>query len=102
MNCTPCFFAGKSKIPRRNLRGMTTGLCRNQGQQQGQNHESNGDPLGGTSQHCVPGRSLVLGHKAVCNTGDGTGQTGVLTGLEHNNSNYSKSRDNLNHSDDGS
>ena len=51
-------------------------------QHQRQNHESQRDPLGHLGKLGVEGLGLALGKEVVGTTGDSTGETGALAGLE--------------------
>ena len=66
-------------------------------QSQGQQDEGDGDPLGHLSQLGVQTLCLVLGQEGVSTAGNGTGQTGALTGLQHNDGHQSQRKQDLNH-----
>lgn len=51
-------------------------------QSQGQQNESDSDPLGHLSQLGVEALGLTLGKEVVSTAADGTGDAGALTGLE--------------------
>ena len=53
---------------------------------QGQNQQdpNQSDPLGSLGQLLIHGAGLALTHVSIGATGNGTGQTGLLAGLEQN------------------
>ena len=65
-----------------------------EGQSQGENQESDGDPLGSLGELGVPGLGLVLGQEGVRAAGNGAGQTGGLTGLQQNHSDQKQGQQN--------
>ena len=65
-------------------------------QSQGQQDESDSDPLGHLSQLGVQALGLVLGQEGIGTAGNGTGQTGTLTGLQHDDGHQSQRKQNLN------
>ena len=67
-----------------------------QAQDKGQDHERNGDPLGGLGQLGVPGVGLVLGKEAVRSTGDGAGKAGILAGLQQDHAGQKQCGEHLN------
>ena len=68
-------------------------------QSQGQQNESDSDPLGHLSQLGVQALGLVLGQEGVSAAGDGAGQASTLAGLQHDNSDQGQGQDHLEDSD---
>ena len=68
-------------------------------QSQGQQNESDSDPLGHLSQLGVQALGLVLGQEGVSAAGDGAGQAVALAGLQHDNSDQGQGQDHLEDSD---
>ena len=65
-------------------------------QDESQNDEDQSNPLGHASQSGIQGLGLALAHEGISGAGDGTGQTGGLTGLQQNDSNQEQGSDHFN------
>jgi len=77
------------------------GFCLQQVQHEGEDNESQCDPLCPTSQLCVQslGLSGVESKVVRAVAADGAGQTGVLTGLENDDANEGETAEQLDNSD---
>ena len=70
-------------------------LALNQNQNQSDDHEADGNPLGPASQLGIPALGLVLGQEGIHAAADGTGDARALAGLEQHHEDQEQGGDDL-------
>ena len=83
---------------------MYTGSCfslllSNKVEAQGQQNESQGEPLGGLCQLGVQRLGLALGQEGLCAAGDGAGEAGALAALHKHDRGDSNAGEDLENSE---